>query len=44
MELLKMTGERFRKVFKPIRKHGLPKIVRTKMYWFLYDMLVKEEF
>lgn len=38
-----MTGEKFRKVFKPIRKHGLPKIVRTKLYWFLYDTLVKEE-
>ena len=32
-----MTGNRFRKIFKPMRNHKMPRCIRTKLYWFLYD-------
>ena len=32
-----MTGNKFRKIFKPMRSHKMPKCIRTKFYWFLYD-------
>lgn len=38
-----MTGEKFRKVFKFIRSHKLPRVIRTTLYWFLYEALVREE-
>ena len=32
-----MTGNKFRKTFKPMRNHKMPKCIRTKLYWLLYD-------
>ena len=32
-----MTGRKFRKMFKPIRSHKMPKCIRSTLYWFLYD-------
>ena len=38
-----MSGRQFRKVFKPIRSHKMPKLVRTNLYWALYELLVVDE-
>ena len=34
-----MNGNQFRTTFKFLRSHRLPKFLRTKLYWFLYDTL-----
>lgn len=32
-----------KKAFKFIRSHKLPRVIRTTLYWFLYEALVREE-
>ena len=32
-----MTSQKFRKIFKPIRSHKMPKCITSTFYWFLYD-------
>ena len=39
-----MSGNQFRKVFKQIRSPKMPKLIKTKLYWALYDLLVVDEF
>ena len=38
-----LSGDQFRRIFKPLRSRRLPKIIRSRLYWFLYDCFVNME-